>query len=124
MVKFETEFEKTPFDSRAYDKSEVDYHVDWNGGNHRPPHNVASGLVLDQVREANQVVRDYHHKNFVKRLEKWLGFILIRTHPTRVNNHERYGEVSDEYLEVAVFLQDDKSADQDHDSCEAEKGFS
>ena len=124
MVKFEPEIEKTPFNRLAYDKREVDYHIDWDCGNHWPPHNVASGLVLDQVRKANQVVRDHHYKNFVKSLEKWLGFVLIRTRHTRVNNHERYGEVSDEYLEVAVFLQDDKSADQDKDSCEAEKGFS
>ena len=124
MVKFETEIEKTPFNRRAYDKREVDYHVDWDGGNHWPPHNVASGLVLDQVREANQVVRDHHYKNFVKSLEKWLGFVLIRTRDTRVNNDERCGKVSDEYLKVAVFLQNDKSADQDQDSCKAEKGFS
>jgi hypothetical protein len=124
MVKFETEFEKTSFDSWAYDKREVDCHVDWDWGNHRPPHNDASGLVLDQVCEANQVVGNNHDKNFVKSLEKWLGFVLIRTRHTRVNNHERYGEVCDEYLEVAVFLQEDKSADQDQDSQEAEKGFS
>jgi hypothetical protein len=50
------------------------------------------------------VVNNDHDEYFVECLEEGLLLFLVRARQTCVNDHEGYGKVRNEYLEVAVSL--------------------